>query len=141
MGHRLMTDTGTGTRHKADCKRVWKRYDPSCARCTELAGGAKAREGWGSFRREQEALVALHTTRTIYLPAIDRHVSLAAYVGAVKLAKGSPAATFKTGFTTWWPTTGAEIMCQFRRGMTERINQAIPYTQRGITTIKKKGKS
>jgi len=26
---------------------------------------------------------------------------------------------------------GAEIMQQFRDGMTERINQAIPYSQRG----------
>lgn len=69
--------------------------------------------------------------RTIHLPAIDRHVSLAAYVNAVKLARDNPGVTFKTGFTTWWPTTGAEIMDQFRQGMTERINQAIPYIQRG----------
>jgi hypothetical protein len=29
------------------------------------------------------------------------------------------------------PTTGAEVMEQFREGMTERINQAIPYIRRG----------
>jgi hypothetical protein len=38
---------------------------------------------------------------------------------------------FKTGFSTWWPTTGAEVMEQFRAGMTERINEAIPYHERG----------
>jgi len=69
--------------------------------------------------------------RTIHLPAIDRTVSLAAYIQAVSLAKACPTAVFKTGLTTWWPTTGAEIMQQFRDGMTERINQAIPYSQRG----------
>jgi hypothetical protein len=69
--------------------------------------------------------------RTIHLPAIDRTVSLAAYNRAVRLAKASPAAVFKTGLTTWWPTTGAEIMKQFRNGMTHRINQAIPYSERG----------
>ena len=69
--------------------------------------------------------------RTIHLPAIDKTVSLAAYNHAIRLAKAFPAAVFKTGLTTWWPTTGAEIMEQFREGMTERINQAIPYSQRG----------
>jgi hypothetical protein len=69
--------------------------------------------------------------RTIHLPAIDRTVSLAAYNQAVRLAKAFPTAVFKTGLTTWWPTTGAEIIKQFREGMTDRINQAIPYSQRG----------
>ena len=69
--------------------------------------------------------------RTIRLPAIDRTVSLAAYNQAVRLAKAFPAMTFKTGLTTWWPTTGADIVRQFHAGMTERINQAIPYSQRG----------
>jgi hypothetical protein len=70
-------------------------------------------------------------TRTIRLPAIDRTVTLASYINLVRLAKGYPTAVFKTGLTTWWPTTGAEIMQQFRQGMTDRINQAIPYSQRG----------
>ena len=69
--------------------------------------------------------------RTIKLTAIDRTVTLADYNQAVRLAKAFPGATFKTGLTTWWPTTGAEIMRQFRAGMMDRINQAIPYTQRG----------
>jgi hypothetical protein len=70
--------------------------------------------------------------RAIRLPAIDKTVSLAAYNQAVRRAKAAPAATFKTGLTTWWPTTGAEIMEQFREGMTQRINDAIPYSQRGL---------
>ena len=69
--------------------------------------------------------------RTIKLTAIDRTVTLAEYNQAVRLAKAFPCATFKTGLTTWWPTTGTEIMRQFRDGMMDRINQAIPYTQRG----------
>jgi len=70
--------------------------------------------------------------RTVDLPAINRRVSLAAYVKAIKTAKANPAATFKHGLTTWWPTTGAEIMQQFRRGMHDRINQAVPYSRRGL---------
>jgi hypothetical protein len=71
-------------------------------------------------------------TRTIYLPAIDRTVTLRAYLQAVRLAKANPTATFKHGLTTWWPTTGAEVMRQFREGIWDRINQAIPYAQGGI---------
>jgi hypothetical protein len=69
--------------------------------------------------------------RTIYLPAIERRVSLAAYVAAIKTAKAQPEQTFKHGLTTWWPTTGREIVAQFRDGMHDRINQAIPYRRRG----------
>jgi hypothetical protein len=70
--------------------------------------------------------------RTIRLPALDnKSVPLAAYLKFVRQAKANPAAMFRHGLTTWWPTSGAEIMEQFRGGMTDRINQAIPYTQRG----------
>jgi hypothetical protein len=41
--------------------------------------------------------------RAIRLPAIDKTVTLAAYNQAVRRAKAAPAATFKTGLTTWWP--------------------------------------
>ncbi len=43
------------TVHKADCKRVFSRYDESCKRCFELKCGAPARQGWGSFRAAMEA--------------------------------------------------------------------------------------
>jgi hypothetical protein len=71
--------------------------------------------------------------RAIYLPAIERRVSLAAYVAAVKAAKAQPEQTFTYGLTTWWPTTGREIVAQFREGMQERFNQATPYQRRGRT--------
>lgn len=70
-------------------------------------------------------------TRTIDLPAINKTVTLAAYLHAVRTAKANPHATFRHGLTTWWPTTGAEIVRQFRESMTERINQGISYSRRG----------
>jgi hypothetical protein len=71
------------------------------------------------------------TQRIIYLPAIERRVSLAAYVAAIKTAKAHPEQIFKHGLTTWWPTAGREIVAQFRDGMHDRINQATPYRGRG----------
>jgi len=72
------------------------------------------------------------STRAIYIPATGKWVSVGAYVKAVKLAKANQAATFKHGITCWWPVTGAEIMRQFREGMNDRINEGIPYAQRGM---------
>jgi hypothetical protein len=72
-------------------------------------------------------------TRVITLPAVNKTVSLRAYVEAVRLAKSNPTVTFSHGFTTWWPTTGADIMRQFREGVMDRINQAIPYCKRGLS--------
>lgn len=73
--------------------------------------------------------------RTIALPALGKAVPLGVYVKAIKHAKANPGRTFKCGLTTWWPTTGAEVLEQFREGMTQRINQAIPYCQRGKAPI------
>jgi hypothetical protein len=69
--------------------------------------------------------------RVIYVPGIERSVSLSAYVAAVKLAKANADKEFKHGLTTWWPTKGHEIVRQFRRGMHERISDATPYRSRG----------
>lgn len=69
--------------------------------------------------------------RTIYIPATERRVTLRAYVAAVKLARANPDLEFKHGLTTWWPVTGREIMRQFLAGVEDRINQAIPYVDRG----------
>lgn len=71
-------------------------------------------------------------TRTIYLPAISRSVSLGAYVTAIKLAKRFPDREFKHGLTCWWPCPGRDILRQFREGVKDRINQATPYMQRGL---------
>jgi hypothetical protein len=68
--------------------------------------------------------------RTIHLPAVDRRVSLVAYVAAVKKAKANPDSTFSHGLTCWWPCTGKEILQQFVAGMQDRITQAVPYLQR-----------
>lgn len=46
----------TGTTHKADCARVFKNYDLNCLRCLELKNGSKPREGWGDFRKRQDAI-------------------------------------------------------------------------------------
>jgi len=47
--------------------------------------------------------------RTIYLSVLGRRVTLAAYVQAMRVAKANPDMTFKTGFTTWWPTTAPKL--------------------------------
>ena len=69
-------------------------------------------------------------TRTITLPAVNLTVSLGAYVKAITTARDNPDMEFKHGLTTWWPTTGREVMRQFRQGMNDRINQGVPYSQR-----------
>lgn len=75
--------------------------------------------------------------RMIYLPALERRVTLGQYVTAVKLAKVNPDRDFKHGLTCWWPCTGSKICSQFREGVHERINNQIPYTQRGQTKNQK----
>jgi hypothetical protein len=70
--------------------------------------------------------------RVIHLPAIGKVVPLGAYLHAIRLAKANPEKMFSAGFTTWWPSTGAEIIDQFRQGMMQRINEAVPYVQRGL---------
>ncbi len=72
-------------------------------------------------------------TRTIYLPAIEKHVTLGQYVKAIKLAKANPNAEFKHGLTCWWSCTGREIMHQFRNGVEDRINEMIPRIARGTS--------
>ena len=56
---------------------------------------------------------------------------LGAYIDAIKWAKANPMFEFLHGLTTRWPTTGAEILRQFRHGMQDRINQDISYHLRG----------
>uniref|UniRef100_A0A6M3L5A5 Uncharacterized protein n=1 Tax=viral metagenome TaxID=1070528 RepID=A0A6M3L5A5_9ZZZZ len=70
-------------------------------------------------------------TRTIYLPALERSVTLRAYNAAVRHAIDHPELEYKHGLTSWWSTTGAEIRSQFREGIHDRINQRTPYQLRG----------
>jgi hypothetical protein len=70
--------------------------------------------------------------RVIYLPALEKRVSLKTYVAGIKLVKANPDKVFKHGLTCWWSCTGAEILKQFRDGVIERINDCIPYVDRGM---------
>lgn len=69
--------------------------------------------------------------RTISLPAVNKVVPLDAYVRAIKLAKNNPDDEFSHGLTCWWPCKGSEIVRQFVAGIHDRINQGIPYSERG----------
>jgi len=71
--------------------------------------------------------------RTIFLPALDRRITVGQYVAAVKRAKANPNAEFKCGLACWWPCTGREIMQQFFAGVTERINSGVPYVTRNMS--------
>ncbi len=48
------------TPHKSDCSRAFKNYDKTCARCIELASGAKPRAGWSDHKRHFEAQSLIH---------------------------------------------------------------------------------
>lgn len=69
--------------------------------------------------------------RTIYLPAIERRVTLRQYLDAIYKAKNNPEEEFKHGLTCWWACLGKDIMKQFMKGVEDRINQCIPYNKRG----------
>lgn len=70
--------------------------------------------------------------RTIYMPAINRSVTLAQYCKAINLAKNNLDVEFKHGLTCWYPCKGEDIVKQFLAGIHDRINQNISYSQRGI---------
>ena len=46
------------------------------------------------------------------------------FVESLKYAKAHPAQLFASGLSSWWPTTGAEIMEQFRHRMNQWINHS-----------------
>lgn len=72
--------------------------------------------------------------RAIYCPGAPagrRWVPLRVYVDAVRRAKANPEVEFRHGLSSWWPTRGRDVVRQFRRGMHERINEAVPYMSRG----------
>jgi len=72
--------------------------------------------------------------RAIYCPGVSRWVPLDVYVKGIKLAKANLDREFKQGITCWWPCTGREIVKQFYQGLQDRINQGIPWIERGIET-------
>jgi hypothetical protein len=75
------------------------------------------------------------TQRTVH--ASGRDVPLGIYVAGIRKAKENPGATFRHGlndggFPT--PTSGRDILREFRRGMHDRINQGVPYALRGLVS-------
>ena len=62
----------------------------------------------------------------IFLPALNRTVSIATYCAAIRKAQANPAAQFSHSLDGWWPTTGAEIMRQFRQVRNARITAGRP---------------
>lgn len=60
-----------------------------------------------------------------------KRVTLGSYVRVVRAALANPAGHFRRGIDDNWPATGAEIARDFRSGLVDRINQAIPAIQRG----------
>lgn len=59
-----------------------------------------------------------------------RQTSLGNYVRGVRYAIDHPDTFFPRGLCGWG-ATGAEIRRQFRSGVHDRINQAVPYVNRG----------
>ena len=94
--------------------------------------------GWGATNLKTGRSIRIKTAarlwrlRTIYLPAIEKHVPLGIFLQGIRLAKAHPTAQFPHGLVCWWPCSGAEIMRQFLDGVMDRINQGIPYMQRGV---------
>ena len=62
----------------------------------------------------------------IYLPALNRTVSIAAYCAAIRKAQANPTARFPHSLDGWWPATGAEIVRQFRQVRNARITAGRP---------------
>ncbi len=61
--------------------------------------------------------------KTIRLEAIDKSVSLAAYIAGVQDAIKNPMAQYKHGLTCWWTCSGKDIRRQFVAGVHDRINK------------------
>ncbi|TET21429.1 MAG: hypothetical protein E3J71_09480 [Candidatus Stahlbacteria bacterium] len=73
--------------------------------------------------------------RMIYIPGIDRWVTLGQYVKAIKKVKSMPLDTiWPHSLEDWTSARGSDILREFMKGIMDRINQGIPYSQRGIHT-------
>ena len=64
----------TGTKHREDCKRVFKLYDMNCRRCRELADGAKPRQGWNDQKIKDELLRLKAIREHDFSPNNPRHL-------------------------------------------------------------------
>lgn len=60
-------------------------------------------------------------------------VTIGQYVQAWRTVKAAPEGQeFKSSLNGWWPATREEILREFSEGVQDRINQHVPYMQRGI---------
>ena len=59
-----------------------------------------------------------------------RRVGLGAYVAGIRQAIANPDVFFRRGLDGW-DATGREIRNQFLTGVHDRINQGVPYLDRG----------
>lgn len=62
----------------------------------------------------------------IYIPAINRHVSIAAYCAAIRKAKANPDGLFPHTFESWASGTGRDILREWRKVRNRRITAGIP---------------
>jgi len=62
--------------------------------------------------------------RVVYL-SHGRQVTLGDYVRAWKLAITAPEEAVFTKAFNWYPETRREVLCEFRRGLHDRINRRI----------------
>lgn len=61
-------------------------------------------------------------TKTIYLPATGKRMTLGQYVAAWRIVNQNPDAEFKHGLNTWWPQKGRDIAKDFTAAVHDRIN-------------------
>ena len=66
-----------------------------------------------------------------YITINSKSIPLKIYIAGIRKAKDNPDVVFSHGLTTWWPVKGSEVMQQFRKSVQDRINQGIPYIDRG----------
>ena len=62
--------------------------------------------------------------RVVYLSQ-GRKITLGDYVRAWRLAISAPEGAVFTNAFTWYPETKKEVLCEFRRGLHDRINRRI----------------
>lgn len=73
----------------------------------------------------------MKTTRVIR--TASGTVSIGQYVKAWRAVLRAPAGQgFSSSLNGWWPATREEILCEFSAGVQDRINQHVPYMQRGV---------
>jgi len=71
-----------------------------------------------------------HPIRTITVAG--RPIPLSTYLAGIRLAISNPDTLFKSGLRNCGPELGKDIRRDFLRGVHNRINQGVPYIERGV---------